>query len=135
MCHLLLDIDFIIENISNSLNSSDVVYIKKEYDNIYICINHISILRVILNLGDLKFNSLVDMFAVRYEHESEIYYQLKNNDINRSIFLVSKIINGTSIQSVTLLYDNACWYEREIFEKQNITFKNNGNLSNIFVNV
>ena len=81
-----------------------------------------------------QFKTLSDCFATNYKSTSNsdqvihylvIYYQL--SDYKLSIFVFTKLDNN-EIDSITDIFPNANWYEREIFEKFGVKFFKHPNL-------
>ncbi len=106
----------------------------ESYGSVYVESHHSSIIRVLTLLGteSLRFNVLVDMFAICLGLSCKVYYQLKSYSLNQDLFVYTQIDHGTQIMSATLVFENANWLEREIFEKQGINFKNHPDLRNLF---
>jgi NADH-quinone oxidoreductase subunit C len=90
----------------------------KLYVNVKICklLKCLSALKLDHNL---QFISLTDCFAAYTgdtKDEISIYYQLHSYKLEESIFLVTYVNNDETVQSVTTVFQNANWYEREIFD-------------------
>jgi NADH-quinone oxidoreductase subunit C len=109
---------------------SDII---KTYDNFgqfYITINSKNILRIvsILNANsELAFSSLTDYFAadfIQINKTFAIYYQLVSYNLKSSLFITTDILEGEIMQSISLLFENANWFEREIFDMFGIQFNN-----------
>ena len=113
--------------------SGGILYIQVSSDVVLRCMT------ILATNSESLFASLTDCFAVTYNSAKqyhEIYYQLHSYKLNTTIFVVATIrndnlIQSATIQSATILFSNANWYEREIFEKNGINFANHPNLANI----
>ena len=68
-----------------------------------------------------QFNILQDCFGLRKYENISIYYQLFSKKLSKVIFLFIEDCNP-SIKSITSIFPNANWYEREIFEQFGLTF-------------
>ena len=108
--------------------SGGVLYIHVNSDVVLRCLS------ILATNSETLFASLTDCFAVNYnsaQQYHEIYYQLHSYKLDMTIFIVTTIRDDDHIQSATILFSNANWYEREIFEKNGINFVNHPNLTNI----
>ena len=108
--------------------SGGILYIQVSSDVVLRCMT------ILATNSESLFASLTDCFAVTYKSAKqyhEIYYQLHSYKLDTTIFVVATIRNDNPIQSATILFSNANWYEREIFEKNGINFANHPNLANI----
>lgn len=127
----------ICQKLVKSVLGKDVLKSDVHGETLYFLINQNSVLRslAILNSDkDLNFSALTDCFAVDFLQTKkyfEIYYQLHSYKINKSIFLYAKVLNSDKVQSVTILFENANWYEREIFDMFGIEFIDHPNLKRI----
>ncbi len=113
------------------LLGGDIIDFKIDYGHLYIKIKAndvLKVLTVIATNSSTSFISLFDLFVVNYNEYDCLYYQLHSFILDKSIFVFCKILNNTSLQSVTLLFQNAAWYEREAFEKFGIRFINHPDL-------
>lgn len=80
------------------------------------------------------FQVLIDCFAMNTIYDSEsntIYYHLLDYNNNQDICIYTNI-KEKSIKSITDIFENANWYEREIYEIYNINFIGNNNLKKLF---
>lgn len=113
------------------LLGKDVVNFKIDHGYLYIEINASDVLKVLTVIATnslTSFVSLFDLFVVNYNEYDCLYYQLHSFIIDKSVFVFCKILKNTRPQSVTLLFQNAAWYEREAFEKFGIRFINHPDL-------
>ena len=103
-----------------------IIYLNKDYLNRF--------LFFIKEEKRLLFNQLIDMYAVDFT-KSNYRFQINYNLL--SIFLRTRLkikINfceGEAISSITDVFPNAMWYEREIWDMFGIFFKRNDNLCRI----
>ncbi|GHT89345.1 hypothetical protein FACS1894113_4210 [Alphaproteobacteria bacterium] len=116
----------------------DIVKTNEFFGNFYVYIRPQNILRTISVLksnSELAFASLVDCFAAPNEKNNKfftIYYQLLSFKLNTRVFVATDLPNGDNIQSLTILFENANWFEREIFDMHKISFKDHPNMREIF---
>ena len=125
------------QKLVNSILGELVVSTKTSGGYLYILVSSDVVLRCMSILAtntETLFASLTDCFAVNYssvQQYHEIYYQLHSYKLDKTIFIVTTIQMGETVQSATILFSNSNWYEREIFEKNGINFAKHPNLTNI----
>ena len=106
-------------------------------NNLYFNINQSVVLRCMSILGsntETLFSSLTDCFAIDYlkqRGEFSIFYQLHSYKLDKNIFIVTSIKESDRIQSMTVLFENANWYEREIFDMFGIKFSDHPDMRRI----
>ena len=124
LIHQLLD-----DNLVSSEISGSHLYVEIKADNL------LRILTILATNSSLLFSTLFDLFAVDYQKKHGyiyLYYHLHSFKIDKSIFVLVKVQENSAIQSSTLLFNNAEWYEREVFEKFGVNFLNHPDLRPIF---
>ena len=124
LIYQLLDDDIVSSEISGSY-----VYVEITADNL------LRVLTILATSSTTLFSSLFDLFAVDYRKRYGcicLYYHLRSFTIDRSIFVSVKLQAPTELQSATLLFKNAEWYEREVFEKFGVNFLNHPDLRPMF---
>lgn len=126
---------YIQKYIDESLLRTDVLR-----DELLINIKAANICEVLEFLkGDDKcsFKQLVDICAVDYPDREdmrfEVIYSLLSIEHNHRIKVKVHILEDAPIHSVTPIYKNAEWYEREIFDMFGIYFQENPNLCRILM--
>lgn len=100
----------------------------------YLLVNNSDLQEVLLKLKNISFQVLIDCFAINKRNDNEsniIYYHLLSYKYNQSICIYTNVINK-SIQSIIEIFENANWYEREIYEMYNINFIGHNNLKKLF---
>lgn len=100
----------------------------------YLLIDDSDIYEVLKILKQNYFQVLIDCFAmdnIDNNGHNTIYYHLLNYNENQSICVYTNIKNK-SIKSIIDIFENANWYEREIYEMYNINFIGHNNLKNLF---
>ncbi|MDR1332899.1 MAG: NADH-quinone oxidoreductase subunit C [Holosporales bacterium] len=96
--------------------------------DMYIAIEQSSLLKglVILSTSSkLLFQALTDCFATKEPLDKQkltVFYQLHSYHLSMTIFICTTALGEAVLQSVTAVYSNARWYEREIQERYGITF-------------
>lgn len=96
--------------------------------NLYFTIKQNTVLRcmsILRSNTETLFSALTDCFAVDYlkqREEFSIYYQLHSYKLDKNIFVVTSVKQNEQIKSATVLFENANWYEREIFDMFGIKF-------------
>lgn len=107
---------------------NDIVRTYANFDNLYIFIKPRNVLR---NISILNSNSefggfqLTDCFAedqLQNKKRFFIYYHLLSYALKKPLFVVTDIQDGEMLQSLTILFQNANWFEREIFDMFGIQF-------------
>ncbi|MDR1391563.1 MAG: NADH-quinone oxidoreductase subunit C [Holosporales bacterium] len=106
-------------------------------ENLYFNINSDAVLESVKSLSSnaaTLFSTLTDCFAVDFLKQKErfsIFYQLHSYKIARSIFIMTDIRKDEKMQSVTTVFENANWYEREIFDMFGIEFHDHPDMRRI----
>ncbi len=106
-------------------------------DYLYITIYPNTVLRSLSILNSnmqLSFEALIDCFAVDYLKQRgvfTIFYQLHSYKIDKTIFIKTDALEDDNVQSVSMLFPNANWYEREIFDMFGIKFFDHPDLRRI----
>ena len=121
------------EKISKSLNNFEY---KLEIVNnlMYLLISSSDLQEVLLQLKNISFQVLIDCFAINKRDDNEnniIYYHLLSYEYNQSICVYTNVTNK-SIKSIIKIFENANWYEREIYEMYNINFIGHDKLKKLF---
>ncbi len=123
-CQKLID-HLLGDYVVDSEISGSYVYIEINIDNL------LRALTILATSSTILFSSLFDLFAVDYRKKQGyicLYYHLHSFKIDKSIFVLVKLQKNLDIQSVTILFRNAEWYEREVFEKIGVNFINHPDL-------
>ena len=82
----------------------------------------------------LRFAILTDLFAADFpdrKNRFEVVYSLLSLQLNERVLLKIELSEDELVDSLTLVYSAACWYEREIFDMFGIKFKNSPDLRRI----
>lgn len=108
---------------------------KKEIKNglLYLFVNNNDVYEVLLELKNNNF-ILIDCFAVNNINDNNsnaIYYHLLTYTNNQSICVYTNLPNKVT-RSIIYIFENANWYEREIYEMYNINFIGHNNLKKLF---
>lgn len=125
------------QKLIESLLGKDVSSIRFHCENLYIIVPFNKVLRcmsILSSNSEVAFSTLTDCFAVdllEQQGEFSIYYQLRSYRLNKDIFIVTHIKETDQMQSATVLFENANWYEREIFDMFGIIFKDHPDLRRI----
>lgn len=85
---------------------------------------------------NLEFRILLDAFAIdmiKQKNKFEIYYQLYSNKLNRSVFIVVDVGEFEAISSLSIVFKNVSWYEREIFDMFGIMFSGHPDMRRILI--
>lgn len=107
---------------------SEIIESIENNGNFYIKIKQASLIRVssiLFSNAGLRFCSLINCFAVDFLKEFSvfsIYYQLLSFQLKKTLFLVTDVKEYESLQSLTILFKNVDWYEREIFDMFGMIF-------------
>lgn len=89
---------------------------------------------------DLRFEMLMDLFAVDYlhweekENRFEVIYNVYSLKKNRRLFLKLLVPEDDAVvDSVTPVWGSADWFERETWDMMGIVFKGHPNLKRILM--
>lgn len=127
-CQKLID-QLLSDCVVSSEISGSYVYVEINAENL------LRILTILATSSTISFSSLFDLFAVDYRKKYGhicLYYHLHSFKIDKSIFVSAKVQEKSKVQSATILFNNAEWYEREVFEKFGVDFINHPDLRPIF---
>lgn len=97
----------------------------------------VSIIRVLMLLRDhpkMKFFQLVDLTCIDYYDQPiryQLVYHLLSHSTNQRLIVKLCIDGSVAIPSVTNVYPNANWYEREVWDMFGISFDNHPDLRRI----
>jgi len=115
--------DHIIASLGDAVNSAEV-----EVGELTIHARRVAIVKVISFLRDdpiCKFASLIDICGVDYparERRFDVVYHMLSMAHNTRIRIKVTTDEDVPVQSITSLFPNADWYEREAFDMYGITF-------------
>ncbi len=74
---------------------------------------------------NLLYNQLIDISIIDYLEKKfrfEIFYNLRSIKYNTRLFLTSALAENLILSSITKLYPNANWYEREVWDMFGVYF-------------
>jgi NADH-quinone oxidoreductase subunit C len=113
--------DFIIAEYNTVFLSCDIKDVKE-------------IINTIKQDPEIKSNLLTDMTAVDYpenEKRFKLIYNLLSLEQNIRIIIQADVDDGMEVESITDIFNAACWYEREIWDMFGISFNQNPDLRRI----
>jgi NADH-quinone oxidoreductase subunit C len=125
------------KNLIQTVAGRDLINIYESTGDLFVEIIPSSLIRIASMLyahEDMRFNTLMDAFAVdnlSSEERFEISYQLYNMETKKQLFLVIKVEDQEPVLSLSIVFNNVIWYEREIFDMFGIIFANNPDLRRI----
>lgn len=134
--HQKKDLEKIAEQLPVTLDP-DLIQCEIIHDHIVVQVYSNTIVRVLTLLRDHKdfmFNTLIDVCAVDYLHRQvrfDMVYHLLSTNNNARIRVKTQIGLETSIPSVTGVFPNANWYEREVWDLFGIKFTDHPDLRRI----
>ena len=124
--------DHIESQLGDAVNSVDI-----SVGEMTINARRAEIMKVISFLRDdpiCKFSSLIDICGVDYpsrERRFEVVYHMLSMAHNARIRIKVSTDEATAVHSVTSLFPNADWYEREAFDMYGILFDEHPDLRRI----
>ena len=81
-----------------------------------------------------QYKCFVDLFSsdfLEYRNRFRSVYNLLSIEYNNRVFFNTMIDSSMMIDSVTVVYPNAAWYERESWDLYGILYNNNNDLRRI----
>jgi NADH-quinone oxidoreductase subunit C len=134
-----------IKNISNVLVASNIAkyykvfYYEHEPESVTLqCQNKINLTEIVQEIKSntqLLFDQLIDICGVDYLGKDairyEVVYHFLSMRTNTRLRLRCKLSENETIESLTNIFENANWYERETYDMYGITFNNHPNLTRI----
>lgn len=115
----------------------DIIETSHQLDMMAIYIKPSSLIRLLTILRDhrqFQFCQLVDIFAVDYPQKKErfeVIYHFLSHANNKRLFIKLKIQENQQIPTITDVFPNANWYEREIFDLMGVYFSDHPDLRRI----
>lgn len=97
----------------------------------------VRILALLRDHHDYQFKQLTDITAIDYldyekrENRFEVVYHLLSHQYNRRCRVVIKVDDHQEVPSTVDLFENANWYEREVWDLFGIPFRNHPDLRRI----
>jgi NADH-quinone oxidoreductase subunit C len=118
----------VAEFITSSEIKNDTVILHTTPENI------INILTILRDDAETMFKQLIDLTAVDYperEKRFEVIYQLLSLKFNMRLCVKIHLDEVTPAQSVTAVFGDANWLEREVWDMYGIKFKHHPDLRRI----
>ncbi|MBQ7524391.1 MAG: NADH-quinone oxidoreductase subunit C [Alphaproteobacteria bacterium] len=106
-------------------------------DQLYFHVGKSSLLCCLSTLqsnAETAFVALTDCFAVDYLRQKNtfsVFYQLHSYTLDETVFVVTDVAENDRLPSITPIYENANWYEREIFDMFGLKFEGHPGLRRI----
>jgi NADH-quinone oxidoreductase subunit C len=116
------------------ITESDVLSKGSFLGHNYICISPSNLIRIMTSIKDhseLKMEQLVDIIAIDYPNRLdrfEVIYHLLSHRNGARIFIKVNVKKDAILPSLTNVFENANWYEREIFDLMGINFSDHPDL-------
>lgn len=122
-----------------TFNELSLTKAHQELDNCYVWrVQPAHVLRVLALLRDhhdFYFKQLTDITAVDYpdrpEGRFDVVYHLLSHRYNRRGRIICCVADQEEVVSVVDLYENANWYEREVWDLFGVPFRNHPDLRRI----
>ena len=124
--------DHIIESLGDAVNSAEI-----KVGELTIHARRAEVMKVISFLRDdpiCKFASLIDICGVDYparERRFDVVYHMLSMAHNTRIRIKVTTDEEIPVHSISSLFPNADWYEREAFDMYGITFANHPDMRRI----
>ncbi len=125
------------ESIIKESLGKDLINMQKHSGDLFLSAKISSITRIMTILYadvNLKFRILIDAFAVdmlRQKSKFEIYYQIYSIQLKKRLFIMIEIGEYELVPSLSIIFKNVVWYEREIFDMFGIKFLDHPDLRKI----
>lgn len=130
------DFDSLIEHISSHLKGlvleTDIIH-----NELILYVKSDKIVDVFAFLQDdskCQFKTLIDIAGVDYpqrELRFDVVYQLLSYKYNKRVRIKTATDEGVPVPSITTIFPNAGWYEREIWDLYGVFFSDNPDLRRI----
>ena len=94
----------------------------------------VSVLKALRDMPDLEYQQLMEIAGVDYPDQAErfeVVYHLLSLTMNRRIRVKVSTDEATPVPTVTALWPNAGWLEREVYDMYGVTFAGNPDLRRI----
>jgi NADH-quinone oxidoreductase subunit C len=117
--------------------SGDILAHKIEHGELTLTVRAdriVEVLRTLKDDADFRFHQLTDLAGADYPNRPlrfEVVYQLLSFTANRRMRVKVTTDEDTPVPSVTAVYPNADWYEREAFDMYGIFFSDHPDLRRI----
>lgn len=103
-----------------------------QIDNLIVYIDNKDINKTLVYFKNIGFDILTDMSAIHMKNNTfEIFYQLLNIDEVLRIRIKTNVISH--IESISSVYRNAIWCEREIYDMFGVKFNNHPALKRLIM--
>lgn len=125
------------KNLIKSILGNEVCKIEELNGYLYFHVYYNLVLRALSILhsnSKTLFTTLTDYFAVDYLEQKKyflLFYQIHSYSLNKTVFIKTDINEKDVMQSITMLFPSADWYEREIFDMFGIKFFDHPDLRRI----
>lgn len=120
------------EKLTRIVESDIIEYYEMEHHYIHVQpTNIVRVASIIKDHSQLKLNQLVDVIAVDYPSQIErfeLIYHFLSHENGERLFVKVRLKKDQPIQSITGVFENASWYEREIFDLMGVFFSDHPDL-------
>ncbi|WP_371397957.1 NADH-quinone oxidoreductase subunit C [Fretibacter rubidus] len=129
--------DHIIDSLGDAVNSVDIHDFGNKGEEITVNARRAEIVKVISFLRDdpvCRFAALMDIAGADYparDRRFDVVYHMLSMQHNRRIRVKITTDTAVPVPSLTALYPNADWYEREAFDMYGISFDGHPDLRRI----
>lgn len=126
-------LDRVIDSMIDKFGDDVVdIFEKKDVPTLYVKSNQIE--DILLYLKDeFSFEMLIDLFAVDDDKTFGVIYHLRSLKNNSDVRIKTTVPREEpSINSVTKIWKNANWLEREAYDGYGIIFKNHPKLTRVY---
>ena len=131
----MLSFESFVELLSKEFNEQFSVYSNDRYFEVNIKKDSVySLIKYLNENKKQNFNQLIDITAIDYpsrEQRFDVVYILLSTSLNTRVLVKTSLNEKDSLESITILYKSANWYERECYDLFGIKFVNHPDLRRI----
>lgn len=128
-------LSYLLSNLTYLLNLKIILNLKQNVLSLYVDPrNLVFLLNFLKKHNRLRFDTLIGVTVIDYPENTqrfELNYFLLSYTLNLRVVVKTTTDDSIPIQSISLLYNSATWYEREVWDLFGVFFLGNKDLRRI----